>query len=176
MDHYNQPQKRKAEFFRPPNALKSKVGTGGLSEEILDRAQAMLESTIVDFLPLAETYLSRMLSAIEAAKRAPMQNEEEREQVVAEILYPVMQLKASGGMFRYPLVTSIAEQLVQFLEVVDYADPEVLEIVFAFYTTIRAVVLGRVSGDGGAHGQELQRALHAACLKYFEHKPQVAKK
>ncbi len=38
----------------------------------------------------------------------------------------------------------------------------------AFHTTIRAVVMGRVSGDGGKHGTELMRALNEACVRYFD--------
>ena len=41
--HFNQPQKRQAEFFMPPNLLKEKAGSGGLSEDILLKAQKLLE-------------------------------------------------------------------------------------------------------------------------------------
>ena len=43
-DHYSQKPRRNAEFIKPPNMLKTKVGTGGLSEEILSRAQDLLEN------------------------------------------------------------------------------------------------------------------------------------
>ena len=38
----------------------------------------------------------------------------------------------------------------------------------AFHTTIRAVIMGRVTGTGGKHGNELMAALESACVRYFE--------
>ncbi len=56
------------------------------------------------------------------------------------MLYPAMQLKANGGMFRYPLITRISETLLQFLEVIAEPDQDAIEIVLAFHTTIQAVL------------------------------------
>ncbi len=167
--HYNQAPRRKAEFIKPPNTLKVKVGSGGLTEEILDRAQALLENNTVDFLPLGEMYLNTLMKGIEAAKNAG--REDDKEYIISSMLYPAMQLKANGGMFHYPLVTSIADHLIQFLEVIETADIEAVEIVLAFHTTIRAVVLGRIKGDGGKHGTELTKALTDACMRYFSRHP-----
>lgn len=164
--HYNQHLRRRAEFIKPPNLLKGKVGSGGLSEEILDRAQALLENNTVDFFPLAEMYLGSLAAGIELAKNPGPSDD--AEYIISCMLYPAMQLKANGGMFHYPLVTEIADKLIQFLEVIREADIEAVEIVLAFHTTIRAVVLGRITGDGGRHGAELSQALHSACERYFD--------
>ena len=59
-DHFNQPVKRKAEFIKPIDSLRAKVGYGGLSEAILDKAQTLIENSTVDFQPMAEIYLDTM--------------------------------------------------------------------------------------------------------------------
>lgn len=169
--HYNQKPKRRAEYIRPRNVLKEKVGSGGLSEDILNKAQALLENNTVDFLPLGEIYLNKLMAGIEKAKnRRPT---DDLEYCISNMLYPAMQLKANGGMFHYPLVTVIADKLIQFLEVIETLDLEALEIILAFHTTIRAVILGRITGDGGKHGKELVGALNAACVRYFEKHPHI---
>lgn len=168
-DHYNQTPRRNAEFIKPPNMLKAKVGSGGLSEEILDKAQAFLENNTVDFLPLAEMYLDGVMKGIDLAKDSGPADDAEF--TIATMLYPAMQLKANGGMFHYPLVTDIADRLIQFLEVIETPDIEAVEIVLAFHTTVRAVVHGRITGDGGKHGKELLAALNDACIRYFEKHP-----
>ncbi len=173
MDHFNQQPRRRAEFITPPNVLKSKVGSGGLSEAILNKAQELLESNTVDFLPLAEIYLESLMKGIEGAKNANFNDDPET--LIIAMLYPGMQLKANGGMFHYPLVTKIADKLIQFLEVIETPDAEVIEIILAYHTTIRAVVLGRIKGDGGRHGMELIDALNDACMRYFEKKPEGIK-
>lgn len=166
--HFDQQPRRKAEFIRPPNTLKAKVGSGGLSEDILNKAQALLENNAIDFQPLAEMYLANMMKGIERARAEP---DGDSENIIAAMLYPSMQLKANGGMFHYPLVTKISDKLVQFLEVIAVPDEDAVEIVLAFHTTIRAVVMGRVSGSGGKHGAELMHALDDACRRYFDRYP-----
>lgn len=172
-EHYNQKPVRRAEFIKPPNRLKEKVGSGGLSEDILNKAQALLENNTVDFLPLAEIYLSNLMNGIELAKNYHPSND--LEEYIAHMLYPGMQLKANGGMFQYPLVTHIADKLIQFLEVLESVDIEAIEIILAFHTTIRAVVLGKIKGDGGHHGEELMGALNEACVRYFQRREQKGK-
>lgn len=166
---YNQKPRRKAEFIKPPNFLKSKVGSGGLSEEILDKAQALLENNTVDFLPLAEMYLSSVMKGIEAAQNA--EHKADNEYIISMMLYPGMQLKANGGMFHYPLVTEIADRMIQFLEAIETPDIDAVEIIVAFHTTMRAVVQGKITGMAGNYGAELLTALDAACRRYFEKYP-----
>src|SRR5690606_1393986 len=101
IQHYNQQPKRKAEFIKPPNILKAKVGSGGLAEDILDKAQKLLENNTVDFMPLGEMYLTSLMKGIELAKNA--EPDMDNEYVISMMLYPGMQLKANGGMFHYPL-------------------------------------------------------------------------
>lgn len=168
--HFNQEPRRKAEFIKPPNTLKAKVGSGGLSEQILAKAQALLENNSVDFQPLAEMYLGSMMKGIEFANSPSP--DADAEGIIAAMLYPAMQLKANGGMFHYPLVTMIADRLVQFLEVIEEPDIDAVEIVLAFHTTIRAVVMGKITGTGGRHGEELVGALSEACMRYFEKYPE----
>lgn len=168
--YFNQPQQRKAEFINPPNILKSKVGSGGLSDEIIKRAQILLEENTTDFKPLAAMYLTSMQNGIEAAKGETVDHNDHEivEEAIAGILYPAMQLKANGAMFQYHLVSDIAEKLVYFLEVISEIDIEALEIILAFHTTLKAVINGEIKGSGGEHGDDLLVALNNACLRYFD--------
>lgn len=167
--HFNQAPRRKADIVRPPNTLKAKVGSGGISDAILDKAQALLENNIVDFLPLGEMYLQALMKAIETAQ--VNHDKQDTETLIAAMIYPAVQLKANGGMFHYPLITIMADRLIQYLEVIVEPDLDALEIVLAFHTTIRAVVMGKITGTGGRHGQELLGALNDACMRYFERYP-----
>ena len=165
----NQKPRGKAEFIKPLNILKSKVGYGGLNDAILDKAQAVLENYSVDFRPMAELYLATMLRGIERARKPAAG--EDGESLILGMLYPAMQLKANGGMFRYQLVTRVAVQLIQFLEALAVPDQDVIEIVLAFHVTMQTILKGRITGSGGKHGEDLRQALVAACLRYFEHHP-----
>jgi hypothetical protein len=50
-------------------------------------------------------------------------------------------------MFRYPLMTRIADKLIQFLEMIAAPDKDAIEIVLAFHMTMRAVLTGRITGS-----------------------------
>lgn len=169
MSHFNRTVLRKAEFIKPPNLLKAKVGSGGLAESILDKAEKLLEENTADFQPLGEMYLNGLMRGIEEAKTS--YNDKDQESVIAGMLYPGMQLKANGGMFHYQLVTKIADTLIQYLEVIERVDEEVIDIVLAYHTTLKAVIQGRIKGSGGARGQELYDALIGACDRYFSKHP-----
>ena len=164
--HYNQKQRRQAEFIQPPKTLQQKVGKGGLSDDILDKAQKLIEENTVDFLPLADMYLASLMEGVDKTKNAG--TADDNEYLISTMLYPSVQLKANGGMFHYPLITSVADKLIQFLEVIAEPDIEALEIIMAFHTAMKAIMQGKVSGDGGAHGKDLLKALNNACMRYFD--------
>lgn len=171
MNQFGRPTLRKAEFIKPPNTLKAKVGGGGLAEDILNKAEKLLEENTVDFVPLGEMYLDSLARGLQEA-RENMRDSGDHEAIITAMLFPGMQLKGNGGMFHYALVTTIADTLVQFLEVIERVDSEVLEIVEGYHTTLRAVIHGRIRGDGGQRGKELHQALVDACDRYFVKHPQ----
>ncbi len=166
-EHYNQKPRRKAEFINTPNLLKAKVGSGGLNEQIIQRAQQLLEKHAEDFAPLADIYLTRMKAAIDDAQSSEV-TDAELEDKITDILVPCVQLKANGAMFHYQLVTRIAGKFAQFMEVVDCLDNEILNIANAFHTTIKIVVAGKIKGDGGEQGEALIEELDNACNRYFK--------
>jgi len=169
--HYNQVQRRKAEIIDPPNLLKAKVGSGGLSEVILDRAQLLLEHNKVDFVPLAEVYLKQMQNGIDKAKNMSVSNDtsiEKIEEIISYVLMPCVQLKGSAGMFHYPLISRVADRCVQFLEVIENFDSDAIEISQAFHTTIKIIVSSKITGNGGVQGDALVEELNGACMRYFE--------
>ena len=129
--HFDQRQRRKAEYTNPPNIVRTKVGTGGLGDAILQKAQEILESNTTDFAPIAESYLSVLTQAIENAKLL-VGFKGDHEPAISAMIYPAMQLKANGGMFHFNMITLLADKKVQFLEVIDAVDQDVIDLANAF--------------------------------------------
>lgn len=155
---------RKAELISPPNRLKEKVGSGGIDESVLTKAQDMLENNTVDFKPIALMLVDVLHESITDSKSGTIKGEE----AIESMLYPAMQLKAQGGMFHYPLISEIANILVNFLETVTDTDKDVLDIVVAHKQSINAVLASEIKGDGGKVGRELRDALLDACARYYK--------
>ena len=163
MDIMNAPRKRRAELINPPNKIKEKVGSGGLDENIISKAQVMLENNTVDFKPIADMLIDVLAEAVQDAKGNVIKGEA----AIEALIYPAMQLKAQGSMFHYPLVTEISNILVNFLETVTEADKDVLDIIVAHKMAIKAVISGKIQGDGGKTGKDLRDALMDACNRFY---------
>mgnify|MGYP006280734923 CR=1 FL=1 len=164
MEKKTKKSSKKAKFVEPPNLLKKKVGSGGLSEKILNQAQKLLENNSIEFAPIAEMYLASLLKAIDRASYSTGRTHDE---VINELVYPVQQLRANGDMFDYTLITIMAKNLIHFLNTVDQIDGKVLEITQAFHTSMNVVVHGKIRGDGGDEGRELLETLQDACDRYY---------
>ena len=163
---FNRPKRRKAEFIEPDKRLKSLVGYGGLSSDILEKAQALAEEIGEDFIPMAEQQLTAINEAIMIA--STQKDKVDHETLISTILYPAMQLKAHGTMFNYPVITQIAHRLVQFLEVIDDINDDMLEVIRSFYTALNALLVSRIQDNDSNEGEGLLNALNSACYRYFD--------
>lgn len=167
--HFGLTPVREAEFIKADRSLKRKVGSGGLSASILDKAQAVIEESRVDFVPMAQKYLISLKEGIRTAEE--LEYHVDPEPLITSMLNPAMQLKANGGMFHYHLVSKIAARLIHFLEVIEDIDADSLEVINGYYTALKALIIGQVRGEGGKSGEELYNALNEACYRYFENRP-----
>ncbi len=154
---------RHAELISPPNRLKEKVGSGGIDEGVLLKAQELLERNTINFEPIATMLVDLLAEAIADAKSGATAGEE----AIEAMIYPAMQLKAQGSMFHYPLISDISHILVNFLETVETMDRDVLDIVVAHKMSINAVLASHLKGDGGKTGKELREALMEACGRFY---------
>ena len=155
---------RKAELIALPNRLKEKVGSGGIDEAVLNKAQELLENNTIDFKPIAQMLMDVLNETITDAKNGRVKGES----AIESMLYPAMQLKAQGGMFHYPLISEISNILINFLETVDDTDKDVMDIVVAHKMSMNAVLASQIKGDGGKVGRELRDALLDACARYYK--------
>lgn len=151
---------QKARFINPPNKIKAKVGSGGISTVLVERAQFYIETIDIDFEPEAEKHLKTIEDIISTLKQKPGPHP------VTPMIAPVMQLKASGGMFRYQLVSDVADIALNFLEGIKGLNNASLDVVQAHLHTIRIILSHKLKGDGGKEGFALIKELENACLRY----------
>jgi hypothetical protein len=161
---------KKPRYFKPPNILKNKVGSGGIDEYLLEKSQEFINNTEFDFVPYALDSLKQLSNS---AKEATESNDDFAT-AKEKMIMPVMQLKANGGMFRYQLVSDVADIALQFLEAVDAINKDTLQVLQAHQNTIHIIINNKLKGDGGSEGYALIQELHKACQRYFEkHKPKA---
>ncbi|TVQ82034.1 MAG: hypothetical protein EA357_10910 [Micavibrio sp.] len=147
-----------------PNLLKKKTGEGGCCDASVEKAQRLIESNNIDFLPAARDLLD-MLAAY-AARYRTQQAKGEKE--VFKLLYPAMQLNAQGRMFHYPLISDMADVLVNFLENIEELNADALDIVDAHHTAITLIVRRKIAGNGGSAEKAVYDDLVRACRRYHK--------
>lgn len=164
-------QNRQAMFITPDNLMKGKVGDGGLSEDVLKRAQSLLDSNMTDFKPFAENFLASIAETVQHAEGIADLHDlpaEQNEVLLNTILYPALELKSHSAMFKYPMIGRMAGDLVHFLEHVKGLNAETLDIVKAYQKTMSLVAIGAIPREETKDGENLCAELNQACLRYFE--------
>lgn len=154
---------KKAKIIKANTLLQAKVGRGPLDEKVVRRCQTVIDNNKADFPVLAREYLQRLHAVLMSIQQEELKGRAAL-QALAE---PVMQLKAHAGMFKYPLISSLAGIMLSFLESVQAIDDDVIDIVSAHHKTLKTLIIKRMEGDGSSYGEALKEELSEACQRYF---------
>lgn len=153
--------------YKASKSLQSKVGTGTVSKETVQKVQKNVEEKSVDFEPMAQKFLAQLSDAVEQAKG----NQDEDMKVIYErVANPVMQLKANASMFGYPLIGDLANIMLSFLESLSEIDDAIIQIIEANQKTWHVIIAKQMKGDGGEYGDALRAELKGVCERYLKKK------
>ena len=144
----------KPEIINPPNALKSKVGTGGpgaVDLDTLEKAEQVIASMADNYLEWVEADLKKISDAYKALAAATGDRKEEIE-VVFQISHD---MKGQGGSFGFDLVTAIGNELCRMIEKSPRVTDDVVDAVKVHIDAMRLVIQNRMKGDGGANGKAI---------------------
>jgi len=156
--------KGECRFIEPPDFLKSKIVKGkGLDwQTIQSRAQTTLDDMQNSFLD----HLCRELALMdEAMQQARSQGPSECLASLRKIYEISHNLRGQGATFDYPLITAICGTLCDFIEQTEHFSEAHLEAIEIQLSAIRAVMAGRIEGDGGAVGRELLSSIGELVMK-----------
>lgn len=147
----------------PDNMLKKKVGQGGFSEAVLVRAQSKIDNNTIDFRPVARDYSQAIAKLLKGLRAASVIDSVE---AIELIMYPVMQLRAQGSMFKYPSITKISHVLMDCLDNVTIVDGDVLDLVEGYHKSLNAMIALQIKSENDKAARDLTHALSAACARY----------
>lgn len=157
-------KKKKAKFHTPQNTLRLKAGYGGLPPQAMERAEEYIQNNDVDFTGLAQAILDRLNRSVEAVKR----DQHHSKEAINRIVGPIMEMKANGAMFKYELLTDVADIILNFLENSPSLDHDILDIVAVHQRTFQVIISKELKGDGGKQGDILIKELEDACARYYK--------
>ena len=151
------------EIIRPPDSLKSKVTVtaDGIDEEMLQRAEQVIADLKDNYLDWVQEDLIRIQDAYAKAVEDPTGRKEH----LKAVFEAAHEIKGQGGSFDYPLMTVVGNQLCRFLEHMEEPAEADMEVVKLHIDAMRLIIAKRVSGDGGAVGDNLIKGLDAVLAK-----------
>lgn len=150
-------------IIKASNALQIKAGTGKIEASRIRKAEQVIEANTEDFVPMAEGFLQRLENAIRAARIG----EEQETELLSGMTKPIMELKANAQMFKYDLVSILANVMLGFLEHIRTLDKDVTDLVEAHRRTLNLILSKRMKGDNGHTGTLLKAELEEAIQRYF---------
>jgi len=157
----------KVRFYRFKNRLKEKcagLGTGSatIPEELLAAAEAELSKMAEDY----PDWVSGLIVKLQEQHGRCVDTPEKRKEHFEEIHHIAHDMKGQGGTFGYPLVSAFSDSLYGFTQSGGTLDDSQVELVKSHIDAMRAVIRGRVSGDGGEIGVKLTESLNQAIAKH----------
>ena len=174
-EHYSkQKPKIRVRKYKMRNTLKAKAMAGfrgggkeseehGISKKMLQQAQAEFNKMADEYPQWVQSYLNKLTRLVEVCKEQP----DKRHLLFKKLAEMAHDLKGQGGTFGYPLISKTSDSLFNFTEEMDgkILDNHV-EIVKAHVDVMKAVINGRVEGDGGDIGKALMQELRAAIKRH----------
>lgn len=155
-------------FYRFQNRLKEKTaglapGNTSISPEALEEAEKALGKMSEDY----PDWVSNIIGKLQEQHGRCVDTPEMRRDCFEEINHMAHDMKGQGGTFGYPLITNFADSLYGFTvqrpgEITDNQ----VELIKSHLDAMRAVIRGRVSGDGGEIGAKLSESLNQAIEKH----------
>lgn len=158
------PPKKKPKFYNPQNALRLKAGYGGIDPVVMDRAETFIQSNDVNFTEIAKGILDRLDKIVASVKKGNQRSKDGINNIVA----PIMELKANGAMFKFALLSDVADIALDFLENIEYLNDDALDIVDIHQKSLRIIVASQLRGSGGKQGDILIAELVDACRRYHK--------
>lgn len=155
-------------FYRFQNRLKEKTaglspGRASISPEAMEAAEKALSKMSEDY----PDWVKGLIGKLQEQHGRCVDTPEKRRECFEEIALISHDMKGQGGTFGYPLISVFSDSLYGFTHTKgDISDGQV-ELVKSHLDAMRAVIRGRVSGDGGDIGKELTKTLNEAIEKHL---------
>lgn len=155
-------EKPEVEVVNPPHDIRQKVsGGGGISDEMLRRAEHAIADMSAGFMEGAAADVEKLRQLYQDAKGNP----DKRPEIIGEIFQISHDLRGQGSTFDYPLLSRVGSSLCTFTETIDSANDKSFEIIGIHIDALRVIIGQNVTGDGGPLGREIAAELETAVKK-----------
>ena len=154
-------------IIKPPHVLATKVGSGGLPDYVVERADNAMQKINFDIKPVVIVeldYISRALAPM--SKHHIDITRENREELVTH----AMMIRAHAGMFHYHFIYEVADDLVFTLNYIDQMNDDAAELIRLQLKVLQRVIdhatPHELSTEEHAVIAEIDKAIMRYCKRY----------
>ena len=144
--------------------LQLKIGTGTVDPKLIESMQKYLDNLKIDYEPIAKDYMD----IIDKFLSEMPENNYDREYYLNEIMKPVMDMKATAGMFNEHVISNVSGTVLRLLENMHSLDDDMVSIVKAHNTIIRSALALNVNSMEDQRAQQLVMEIKKACKRYVD--------
>jgi chemotaxis protein histidine kinase CheA len=98
----------------PPNRLKEKMGTGGISKTVLEKAEEIAEKHAIQFFKKANNSLIELQDCCD---QIPKEGQSKIDIEIWSKIYKIAhELRGEGATFGHPIISDISKTLIVYLD------------------------------------------------------------
>lgn len=155
---------KKARVITASRELQSRIGTGTINSDSVEKAQSVIESNAVDFEPMAKLELANLAELVRKVKTDELSGKE----ALDAFMLPIMNLKANAATFDFPIISSLAGTVLTLLEEMDGVNKDILTITDNLNKAITVALAMDMRGEPGEQGKILVTEFKQVCKAYLE--------
>ena len=153
----------KAQFIQNPNSIKSRVKVvhGKDANDLISMADQSVKKLAGEFGNILKENVRELTE-----QRPLLGKNDKREDAIEAIRRVLHDLRGQAGTFGYPLVSSVADNTVRFID--KMREPGAVEgnIIGMHLDALTVIATNDMKGDGGAAGKQLIDGLRQVVRKY----------
>ena len=150
------------EFITPTPPLKAKTGTGGIDNNILDKANEAMSSLSTNVEDNIKQHLEKLKIHIhnETLIRKPS------EETMEDFIFDLLPLKVDSQMSQNKNLAIIAEKLLNFVETLQTMNVDAYHIIRAHVNALNLVVQSNVNDENHKFSRAVLTELDDACHRF----------
>ena len=136
-------------------------GLGAVDRAAIAKAESVIAEMGENYLDCAGQELARIANAQEQLKA----HRDDPMGYLKKVFLVAHDLKGQGGAFNYDLITILGGDLCRFIEGKKTLNTADIQVIDLYIHSMKNIISGRMSGDGGVEGEKILTGLDAVVSK-----------
>lgn len=152
------------EYIKPLNRIQQKTGIGGLSPDIIARAQEIADNTVFDYMPFAKHKINIMKEQMKSDDFLSANNDNS----IDDFLFNLVPLDVNMKLCKNEPLAMITSHLIKFVEKLPAFNIDAFQVIRAHVSALDITFQKSIIDPENHVFQVLIKELNNACTRYDE--------